>query len=85
MEIRDYDGRIRQLCQEQFATDDDERGTLIPCPACDGSGLIRLDTDPEGRSYRMFGCPWCNGRGTTTSEMIRLYRLFQREGGSALG
>jgi DnaJ-class molecular chaperone len=71
---------IRRFCREQFAVDDEDRGTLIPCPACDGSGLVRLDTDDTGQSYRMYGCPWCDGRGSTTSHMIKLYREFQREG-----
>jgi len=71
---------VRKLCREQFTIDPEDRGTLMPCPGCDGSKLVRLDTAKDGKSYKMFACPWCDGRGSTTSDMIKLYRQYQREG-----
>jgi hypothetical protein len=79
----DHD-HIRKCCKEEFARRyrEDEEDTLVPCPGCDGAKLVRVDTDDSGQSYRMFSCPWCEGRGTTTTKMIALYRKFQRASSS---
>jgi DnaJ-class molecular chaperone len=74
---------IRQLCrqrmEERSQRDADERDTLLPCPRCDGVGLIEGNSGGLP-SYRKLICPYCNGNGHTDSAMIKLHRDHQKKG-----
>lgn len=52
----------------------EDRVTLLPCPACDGSGRRILEL--EGR-YRMKPCRWCHGSGAVEHGMIRLFSRWR--------
>jgi hypothetical protein len=81
----DHDDRIKQLRRQDMdrrrKLPGGDQDTMLPCPPCDGTGLRTLT---GGQNYRAFGCPWCDGSGVVTSNLIALYRRFQKEGGSAL-
>jgi hypothetical protein len=65
--------RRRKARTEQPA---DQRETLVPCPACGGDGKRIVDDD--GSTYRIVGCPWCDGSGSTDSFMIKLFNEMNR-------
>jgi hypothetical protein len=71
---------IRQRYQEDSTRRhrEDEEDTLVTCPGCRASRLIRVETDNAG-SYKMFICPWCDGRGVTSAQMIILYQQYQKD------
>lgn len=58
-----------------------DQETLLPCPACDGTGTKTISS---GLRYRIVGCPWCDDTGVVTSNLIAVYRRFLKEGDSAL-
>jgi len=67
---------IRSLCQrlqkERQENDPEDRDTLLPCPSCEGSGMI--DQEYRKSYYRKALCPYCDGNGHTFRDMIKLYR-----------
>jgi DnaJ-class molecular chaperone len=63
----------RQRRKDRLSLDGEDRDTLLPCPSCTGSGLIR---EPVGSTtgYKQFLCPYCDGWGVTDQYMIKMYR-----------
>jgi DnaJ-class molecular chaperone len=53
-----------------------ERETLLPCPACEGSGLKPLET--EDGQYRVVKCRWCQGNAVVDKTVYLLFRRWIR-------
>lgn len=53
-----------------------DQDTLVPCPACNGSGRRVL----RGRraEYSQAECNWCDGRGSTPGTMVRAFHRWTR-------
>jgi hypothetical protein len=54
-----------------------EQPTLLPCPACGGSGSILLEA-PDGASYRMRACRWCEGLGCVGAKVASKFQRWTR-------
>ena len=76
----DY-SKIRKYCKkkldERKKLDVDHRDTLLPCPACEGSGKL---VDKDDVIYLEKLCPWCDGNGHTDRSIIAIYREYIRSG-----
>lgn len=53
-----------------------EQTTLIPCPACSGSG--RRLANSRVAEYRVVHCRWCDGSGSTPSMIVFLFRRWMQ-------
>lgn len=50
--------------------------TLVPCPACAGSGRRLLRS--RRAEYSQAGCRWCDGSGSTPHSLVRMFRRWTR-------
>lgn len=57
---------------------EEERQTLLPCPACGGEGRLERPVANRATQYRMIDCTWCSMLGVVDARMIRLFRRWQR-------
>jgi DnaJ-class molecular chaperone len=53
----------------------DRQETLMPCPACEGTGQKTVEIDYK---YKMLPCRWCDGRGAVPRSVFAVFERWQR-------
>lgn len=56
-------------------TDRESISTIMPCLACEGTRLIRIE---DGERYRIVACTWCT-EGGMDRDQIRAWLRHERE------
>jgi len=51
---------------------DEDRPTLVPCPKCEGEGMLR---EERGTEVRGCACDLCDSVGVVTVEVMRLFKV----------
>lgn len=53
-------------------TFDDDRPTMVPCPKCEGEGMVREETRTEVRGWT---CDLCDGSCVVTVTVMREFKV----------